>query len=182
MTTPAPRAAAVEHELRFGLDEPVEIDVQYCDVVSARPQTNAGPFELRFRGTRQPDGVLVRGFVPLLEIEGPMVAAGVIDTLVNTDGVAQGVRPVAVPLLKYALTITKRRKGNGAWSYDVDVRSLAAAVDFAQYLRALKDACEAAPLLQKEGYAVGAADVIKIADSLFMVRTNRKEGGHHGTR
>lgn len=177
MTATAQRAPIVEEDLRFSLDEPVEIDVSYCDVVPARPQTNAGPFELKFRGTRQPDGQLVRGFVPLLEIEGPMVAAGAIESLINTDGVAHGARPVAVALLKYALTITKRRKGNGTWAYDVDVRSGSAAVDLKQYLRALRDAGEAALALQGQGYAVGATDVITMAGQLFAVRVNRKEGG-----
>lgn len=183
MTTSAARGAVPEEDLRFSLDEPIEIDVQFCDLVNARNPNHSGPYELRFRGTRQPDGARVRGFVPLLEIEGPMIAAGVITSAVDTDVRADHSRgPCEVHLLKHAVTITKRRKGNGAWAYDVEVRSGTAAVDLKRYQRCLKDAIEAANTLKEQGYAVGSEDVTRIADSLFAVRTNRMEGGSNGTR
>lgn len=170
-TSPKP----LEETLRFSLDEPVEIDVSYCDVVRAREPNHSGPFELRIRGIRQPDGAHVRGFVPLLEIEGSLIHAGALLQAVNTDGIAPTERAfVAVPLAKFALTVTKRRKGNGHWLYEVTVRDGAQAVDLAQYLRSLRDAAEhAVPVLQGKGYPVGAAEVISIAGQLFAARSNR---------
>ncbi len=169
----------LEETLRFSLDAPVDLDLSYCDVVRAREPNHSGPFELRIRGTRQPDGKHVRGFVPLLEIEGALLDVKALLAPVDTEGLGPSEKAfVAVPLAKYALTITKRRKGNGHWWYEVAVRDGAAAVDLAQYLRALHDAAEqAVPVLEQHGFRVGAAEVISMAGELFAVRTRRADGG-----
>jgi hypothetical protein len=174
----------LEEPLRLPLDEPVDLDVAWCDVFRAREPNQAGPFEMRFRGTKQPDGLRVRGFVPLLEIEGPLIHAGALLQPVNVDALGPGERAfVAVPLVKFALTLTKRRKGNGHWLYEVAVRDGAQAVDLAQYLRSLHDAADhAVPVLQAHGYSVGAAEVISIAGTLFAARINRGGDGTNGTR
>lgn len=174
-----PSDKPLEEPLRFSLDTPVDLDVAYCDVFRARDPNHAGPFELRFRGTRQPDGLRVRGFVPLLEIEGALIHAGALQQPVNVDAIGPGERAfVAVPLLKFALTLTKRRKGNGQWWYEVAVRDGAQALDLAQYLRSLRDAAEhAVPVLAAAGYSVGAAEVISIAGTLFAARITRTDGG-----
>lgn len=174
----------LEEALRFSLDEPVDLDVAYCDVVRSRESSHSGPYELRLRGIRQPDGRHVRGFVPLLEIEGALISAKALEDPVNVDALPPHERAfVAVPLLKFALTITKKRKGNGHWWYDVAVRGGAGAADLAQYLASLRDAAEkAVPVLEERGFRVGAAEVISIADTLFAVRINRRGDGTNGTR
>jgi hypothetical protein len=77
-----------------------------------------------------------------------------------------------VPLVKWALTFTKRRKGNGEWRYDVAVRRGGdPEVDLRHYLRCLRDAAEhALPVLTAHGFAVGAAEVVSIAGTLFGAR------------
>lgn len=182
MTAPRPgseRAAdkPLDEPLRFSLNEPVELDVTFCDAFRSREPSHTGLYELRLRGVRQPDGIRVRGFVPLAELEGGLLGAKVILSPVNVDAIPPGERAfLEVPLLHYALTITKRRKGNGDWWYEVVVRDGAGAGDVAQYARCLKDAGEAARALTAQGYPVGSEDIISIADSLFLVRINRGEG------
>lgn len=176
--TEARVAGPLEELLRFSLDDPIELDVIFCDLVHARDPNPGGPYELRLRGTRTSDGARVKGYVPLAQVEGSLLEAGAIAALVDTGGLPQGGGHMAVPLLRHTITLTKRRRGNGDMRFEVAVRDAAAGGDVAQYRRALQDAAEQLlPVLKREGYAVGAADVISIADTLFAVRINRVKGG-----
>jgi hypothetical protein len=174
----------LEEHPRLSVDVPIEIDVSYCDVVPARDASHGGPFDLRFRGTRQPDGTLVRLHVPLLEIQEGLLAAKALAAPVNTAGVPmQDERPMlAVPLLQWALTITKRQvRPRTHWHYDVEVRS-GAHVDLQHYMRAIRDAAErVAPMLTERGHAVGAVEIISIADTLFARRSSSHQGSHQGS-
>lgn len=171
-------AGPLEELQRFGLDEPVDLDVAFCDLVKARDVTQGGPYELRFRGTRQPDGARVRGFVPLLQVEGGLITSGAMAQPVDTDAPPLDKSPVAVPLQKYSLTLTKRRKGNGDWYFEVAVRDGAQATDLTAYLRCLRDAADQAlPVLRSRGLAVGSAEIISIAGQLYAARLTRQEGG-----
>lgn len=163
----------LEETLRFSLDDPVAIDISYCDLVHAREPNPNGPFELRIRGTRQPDGATVRGFIPLLQVEGALLHCDALLQPIDQAQLPQGERShYAVPLVKWALTFTKRRKGNGEWRYDVAVRRGGdPEVDLRHYLRCLHDAADRAlPVLTAHGFAVGAAEVISIAGTLFGAR------------
>ncbi|MBX3173243.1 MAG: hypothetical protein KF709_02470 [Gemmatimonadaceae bacterium] len=178
MTAPATVRSErpIERTFRLSLDEPLVLDVSYCDLVHAH-EPNVGPFALRFRGTRQPDAQLVRGFVPLVEIEGGLLTSGALARPLDTSGLPPGDRGfLAVPLVHFALTLTKRRKGNGTWMVEVGVRR-GVATDLQQYLQLLSAAAEhAVPVLTKHGLYAGSAEVISIAGQLFAARTNRMEG------
>jgi hypothetical protein len=163
----------LEETLRFSLDDPVAIDIAYCDLVHARDPNPNGPYDLRIRGTRQPDAVAVRGFLPLLQVEGALLSSGALLQPIDVAQLPAGERShYAVPLVKWALTITKRRRGNGEWTYDVAVRRGGdPEVDLRHYLRCLHDAADRAlPVLAAHGFAVGAAEVISIAGTLFGAR------------
>lgn len=169
----------LEEPQRFGLDVPVTIDVAFCDLMRSREPQHDGPYVLRIRGIRQPDGARVRAFVPLHEIEGGLLASQALLAPVNTDALsgASDSAFVAVPIVQFALTFTKRRKGNGQWWYDVAVRHGARAVDLEAYLQLLRAAADkAVPVLRERGFSVGAAEVISIADTLYAARTIRAEG------
>jgi hypothetical protein len=161
----------LEDTIRLSIEEPLAIDVTFCDLVRAPMTAQHGePLELRFRGQRHPDGRHVRLHVPLSEIEGALISAGALAKLIDQSKMPSNVaRPMLeVPLLKYALRITKLRAGNGSIRYDVQVRRPAPVLDLEGYLQTLRWAADtAAPELQKRGFAVGAADVISIAAAVY---------------
>lgn len=173
----------LESLVKLALGEELQLDVAYCDLVLARDPNPNGPYELRFRGLRQPGGEAVRFFAPLTQIEGALLHAGVLSDLVKTDHVpARGAGvPPAVALNAYALTITMVRRGNGQFSYTAQVRDKTDHMQLTRYLQALHDAAEhAAPILRNAGYAVGAADIISVAGVLYAQRTHRHiPGGEH---
>lgn len=175
MTT-ARATRPIEHLVTLALDEVLELDVAFCDLVHARDPNPNGPFELRFRGQRRPDGAFVRFFAPLTQIEGALLGADVLRAPVSTDDVptmGQGVPP-AVPLAEHALRIVKVRRGNGAFAYDVAVRVARDGSDVAAYVQALRDAAQhALPVIAAAGFAVGAAELISVAGALHAARTYR---------
>lgn len=166
MTQPTVR----EQVVRLSVDLPLALDVQFCDLCRAQAGAPHGePLELRFRGQRLDDGEMVRLYLPLSEIEGPLLGAGALTERVDTDDLPRDKNPLReVKLDRSALTITKVRKGNGAFAYQVAVRQPATALEPRRYMAALSYALDkAVPELAKRGYAVGAEDVINIAGQLF---------------
>lgn len=153
--------------VRIGVDEPFALDVMFCDIMRAPSGAAHGePLELRFRGQRADNGRAARVYFPISEIEGALLEAGVIPTRPDTANLPAGNGPLReVKLEKFALTFTKKRKGNGVFTYLVAVRHSAQLHNPEGYLQALKFALgEPLDLLQKRGFIVSTEDVINIAD------------------
>jgi hypothetical protein len=183
VTAPAKSAAQENREenVRLSIDEPIDIDVTFCDVCRTPAGAQHGePLELRFRGQRHPDGKGVRVYVPLGEVEGELIGSGALKGAINTTDLPAGPDPLReISLDKHALTITKYRKGNGVHSYRVRVRRRARLVNPEGYLQALRFALDkAVPELTARGFSVGASDVISIAGQV-MDRPHQQD--HHTT-
>ncbi|MHB1297323.1 MAG: hypothetical protein ACYC0B_02240 [Gemmatimonadaceae bacterium] len=182
MSHPADERAVrpLESKVTLGYGESIDIDVAFCDLVLA--QDPEVMHDVRFRGTERPSGARVRLWIPLEEIEGPLVHEGVLRQHVKGRmdlSVVDKGNSLAIPLEQWKLRITKHRTGNGRWKYTVEALDPSRAEArgqriAAEYLRDIRIAAdEIAPQLTERGHAVGSAEIISIAGELFARRSHQ---------
>ena len=177
MTAPTarPHGSPVETIIRLGFDETIAMDVRYCDLVLGRDPSAS--YEVRFRGARRPEMSSVRLFVPLEEIEGPLVHEGLLRTSIAFDPQAiDRTNSQEVKLEKYALRIMRQQTGRGRWRYQVQaIDGGASDHGVQQFLAAIQAAAaHIAPALKAAGYSVGAAEIISIAGQLDAMRHSQR--------
>jgi hypothetical protein len=163
--------------VRLTAGEDVHLDVEFCDLVPP----NRGSLEesIRFKGRRLgPDGKpgeLVRVFVDAAMAEPVMRRTGLLRGPMPVLPVGETSLPI--PLTRRRLTLRRVERPNRPDITWLDIRpreGVAAAADdqlLADYRWALAQARnEFAPLLQQDGYPVGATELLTITDTLVHAR------------
>jgi hypothetical protein len=167
-------AAAGTPIIRLAPGEDVHLDVDFCDVVP--PNRGETDPSVRFKGrvvAGARKGELVRVFVDASAAEVPMTRHGVLRGALPE--LADGETAAPVALARKRLTIHRVQGKNQITWFDIRPREgVIAAEDerlLADYHWAFAQARnEIAPLLQRDGYPVGAAELLTIADTLFHAR------------
>lgn len=172
----APPAAAGLPVVRLSAGEVVHLDVEFCDLVPAR----RGDTEesIRFKGRRVDatgrGGELVRVFVDAAGAAVAMQKSGVLRGDLPALPAGEGVVPL--PLVHKRLTLQRVESRRGGWtSLDIRPREGAIAAEdetlLADYQWALAHARnQFAPQLCSDGYPVGAAELLSMADALMTAR------------
>lgn len=169
MTAPIEREREPEKHYNLSLDEVLELDVRFCDLVAGRD--HGSPYQVRFRGTRAGTHEALRIYCDLEDVEGPMLHERILAAQVERPSRVDAATRVELKLERWALTLRKYRVGGGRIKVDVRPRNQQVTE---QYQRALEEAADKlAPALTARGYAVGAGEVITIARDLMRARTHQ---------
>lgn len=175
MTGPVPPSATGLPVLRLSAGELVHLDVEFCDLVP--PNRGETEEAIRFKGRRidahGKAGELVRVFVDAAGAAVTMRKSGVLRGELPTLPEGEAVQPV--PLAHKRLTIRRVQGRNNVTWLDIRPREGALAAEdeqlLADYHWALALARnEFAPLLHSDGYPVGAAELLTMADVLMTAR------------
>lgn len=166
---PEPREREPEKHYNLSLDETLELDVRFCDLVAGRD--HGSPYQVRFRGTRAGTHEGLRLYFDLEDVEGPMLHERILAAAVERPSRVDSATRVELRLEKWALTFRKYRVGGGRMKVEVRPRGAPAT---ALFTRALEEAADqVVPALTARGYAVGTEDVITIARDLMRARSHQ---------
>lgn len=169
--------------VRLAAGESIELDVEFCDLVPANVATE-GP-SLRLKGRRVgPDGrpgELVRVFLDVEMAETPMRKSGVLRA--PLPDLPRGETVLPVPLNRKRLTLRRVEGKNRVTWLEIRPREGVVALEDEEILGDYHWALASARnhytgLLQSDGYPVGAAEIVTMANELFHERRRSRQERH----